>query len=198
MNNAAEIGSLATEYRKLWPSELNLFRDHLIRLDPETRHMRFGNGVGDSFIENYSDKAYPHNSVVYGCFIDGDLRAVAELRLLTETWPFEAELAFSVEKDWQDDGIGTQLMGRALRAARNRNITRLYMICLPENGRMRRIARKYDALMTWSTGQIEGSFHPNQPDYFSVLHEFLDDTSGFLTFMLDLGGMHGARTQQPA
>ena len=182
-----ELTSHTVEYRKLWPTELDLFRAHLLRLDPETRRMRFGRGVNDTFLENYCDTAYGLNSVVYACFIDGTLRAVAELRLLTETWPFEAELAFSVESPWQDSGIGTELMGRALTAARNRSIGRLYMICLPENGRMRKVAKKYDALLAWKPGEVEGNLYPPYPDYFSVLHEFLDDTSGFVTFMLDLG-----------
>ena len=182
-----ELTSHAVEYRKLWPTELDLFRAHLLRLDPETRRMRFGRGVGDAFLETYCNTAYSLNSLVYGCFVDGTLRAVSELRLLTDTWPFEAELAFSVEDPWQDSGIGTELMGRALRAARNRGIGRLYMICLPENGRMRKVAKKYDALLAWKPGEIEGNLYPPFPDYFSVLHEFLDDTSGLVTFMLDLG-----------
>ena len=126
------------------------------------------------------------NSVVYGCFVDGILRAVAELRLIADTWPFEAELAFSVEKDWQDTGIGTELMARALSAARNRNIGKLYMICLPENGRMQRVAKKYEARLTFQPGQIDGRLDPAHPDVFSVFKEMMDDTTGFLTFMLDV------------
>ena len=175
------------EFRKLWPNELALLRDHLQRLDRDTRRMRFGNAVGDRFIETYCDTVYALNSVIYGCFIDGTLRAVAELRLLNDTWPFEAELAFSVEKDWQDDGIGTDLMGRALQAAKNRGIGRLYMICLPENIRMRTIAQKYDARMSWRPGQIEGRLHAPYADYLSLFQEALDDAGGFVTFMLDLG-----------
>lgn len=189
-----DLTSSNVEYRKLWPTELDLFRAHLVRLDPETRRLRFGRGVNDDFLENYCDTVYGLNSVVYGCFVDGTLRGVAELRLLADTWPFEAELAFSIESPWQDSGIGTELMGRALRAARNRNIGRLFMICLPENSRMRKVAKKYDARLAWHPGEIEGKLFPSHPDYFSILHEFLDDTSGFLTFMLDL--RHGS--EEPA
>ena len=186
MTATAENTIATLDYRKLWPTELGLFREHLHRLDRESLRMRFGRAVGAEFIDRYCDTVYALNSVVYGCFIGGTLRAVAELRLLTDTWPFEAELAFSVERDWQDDGIGTELMSRALRAARNRSISRLYMICLPENGRMRRVAMKYDALLTFHPGQVDADLHPSHPDYLSVLQEFLDDTSGFMTYMLDL------------
>jgi RimJ/RimL family protein N-acetyltransferase len=86
-------------------------------------------------------------------------------------------------------------MGRALRAARNRGIGRLYMICLPENGRMRKVAKKYDARLAWRPGEIEGNLYPAHPDYFSLLHELLDDTSGFMAFMLDLG-LRGDQSEQ--
>lgn len=186
MTVSSLLANTNIEYRKLWPAEMGLFREHLQRLDPETRRLRFGRPVSPEFIETYCNTVYALNTVVYGCFADGILRAVAELRMVAETWPFEAELAFSVERDWQDDGVGTELMARALRAARNRNIGRLYMICLPENGRMQHVARKYDARLTFQPGQIDGRLHPAHPDYLSIFHEFLDDTSGFLTFMLEL------------
>ena len=186
------------EYRKLWPTELELFRAHILRLDYETRRLRFGRPVKDEFVANYCDTVYGLNSVVYGCFVDGTLRGVAELRLLTDIWPFEAELALSVESPWQDSGIGTELMGRALRAARNRGIGRLYMICLPENERMRKVAKKYDARLAWRPGEIEGNLFPSQPDYFSILHEFLDDTSGFMTFMFELGHAGEQAEKKPA
>ena len=184
--HSAALARQTVEYRKLWPTELPMFREHLQRLDPTTRRMRFGHAVGEEFIDNYCDTIYGLNTLVYGCFVDGDLRAVAELRLLNDTWPFEAELAFSVEQFWQDEGVGTELMGRILRAARNRGIGKLYMICLPENGRMQRVAKKYDAQLKYMQGQIDARVHPAHPDCFSLMHEFLDDTSGFMTYMLDL------------
>lgn len=187
MPGTPEMNSTPAEFRKLWPNELVLLREHLQRLDRDTRRLRFGNAVGDRFIDAYCDTVYALNSVIYGCFIDGTLRAVAELRLLNDTWPFEAELAFSVETQWQDDGLGTELMGRALQAAKNRGIGRLYMICLPENIRMRTIAQKFNARLSLRSGQIEGQLNAPYADCFSLFQEALDDAGGFVTFMLDLG-----------
>ena len=47
-----------------------------------------------------------------------------------------AEAAFSVEKPFQRDGIGSELVRRIVRAARNRRITTLYMTCLAQNRAM--------------------------------------------------------------
>ena len=38
--------------RKLWISETDAYRDHLLRLDPESRHRRFSGAVSDNFIAN--------------------------------------------------------------------------------------------------------------------------------------------------
>ena len=131
--------------RKLWPTEAGKFRDHLLRLDKDSRRLRFAHSVSDAFIEDYASRMAEYGSVVYGHIADGRVRAAAELRRLGDAWGEEAEAAFSVEKAFQDQGVGSELMGRIVRAARNRGIRRLYMSCLAENSKMQTIARKYEA-----------------------------------------------------
>src|SRR6185312_5875662 len=87
--------------RKLWPSETKSFREHLLRLDSESRANRFGTPVTDYFIEQYSARA--------------------------------AEAAFSIEKPFQNNGVGSALMGRTILAARNRGVKKLFMNCLSHN-----------------------------------------------------------------
>jgi hypothetical protein len=41
--------------RRLLPSEIELYRQHLLRLDPETPRNRFGGAVSDEFIRWYSE-----------------------------------------------------------------------------------------------------------------------------------------------
>ena len=40
--------------RRVWLSEGDKFRDHLLRLDRESRRMRFGMAVNDDFIGDYA------------------------------------------------------------------------------------------------------------------------------------------------
>jgi len=124
--------------RKLWPTEQDKFRDHLLRLDKESRRLRFAHGVSDCFIEDYASRMSDMGSIVYAYFDGGEVRGAAELRKLADTWGKEGEAAFSVERAYQEQGVGSELMGRVIRAARNRGIHQLYMSCLAENGKCRR------------------------------------------------------------
>ena len=172
--------------RKLWPTETEKFRDHLLRLDKESRRMRFAHGVSDKFIIDYANRVHEMGSIVYSFLEGGEVRAAAELRKLGVAWGQEAEAAFSVERPWQDKGIGTILMGRVIRAARNRGVQRLYMSCLAENGKMQSIARKHEADLRFEYGEVIGEILPPWPDYFTYLAEAVDDRVGFMMAVLDL------------
>jgi RimJ/RimL family protein N-acetyltransferase len=174
------------EIRKLWPTELDRYRDHLLRLDADSRRLRFGMSVSDAFIADYARRVNDMKSVVYGCFIDGEIRAAAELRPLSTHLHGEAEAAFSVEKEWQDTGLGTALLGRVIRTARNRSIHRLYMNCLSENRKMQRVARKYEAVLHFEEGDVVGEVAPSTPNYFSIWREAMEDGGGFVMAVLDL------------
>jgi len=172
--------------RKLWPTEARKFRDHLLRLDKETRRLRFAHFVSDAFIEDYASRMAEFGSVVYGYLLAGHVRAAAELRRLGDAWGDEAEAAFSVEKTYQDQGIGSELMGRVVRAARNRGIRRLYMSCLAENSKMQAIARKHEADLRFEYGEVLGEIMPETPNYFSILVEAAEDRVGFMIAVLEL------------
>ncbi len=172
--------------RKLWPTETDKFRDHLLRLDKESRRMRFAHAVSDAFINDYASRMLDMGSIVYGFIEKSELRAAAELRKLSSVWGEEAEAAFSVETPWQDNGIGSELMGLVIRAARNRGIKRLYMSCLAENGKIQAIARKHEALLRFESGEVIGEIVPQASDYFSILAEEVDDRVDLMLAVLDL------------
>ncbi len=180
-----ELADQAT-IRKLWPTESEKFRDHLLRLDKESRRLRFAHFVSDSFIDDYASRMAEFGSVVYGAIIDGRVRAAAELRRLGDGWGEEAEAAFSVEKAYQDQGLGTELMGRVVRAARNRGVRRIYMSCLAENSKMQAIARKHEADLRFEYGEVIGEIVPETPNYFSIVAEAAEDRVGFLIAVLEL------------
>lgn len=178
----ADEGSI----RRLWPTETAKFREHLLRLDREGRRLRFAHSVSDAFIEAYASRMTEMGSLVYGFIFEGEVRGAAELRRLGDTWGEEAEAAFSVERAYQDQGVGTDLMGRVVRAARNRRIRRLYMSCLAENARMQAIAKKHEAELRFEYGEVIGEILPAHPNYFSLLAEATEDRVGFMIAVLDL------------
>ncbi|MGD9802412.1 MAG: GNAT family N-acetyltransferase [Hyphomicrobiaceae bacterium] len=172
--------------RKLWPHETDRFRDHLLRLDKASRRLRFAHAVADSFIENYAARMNDMGGIAVGAFVDGEVRAAAELRKLGDTWGREAEAAFSVERQYQDKGLGSELMGRIIRAARNRGVQLLYMSCLAENARMQAIARKHEAELRFEYGEVIGEIIPETMDYFSLMAEAVEDRVGYMMTVLDL------------
>ncbi|HWK32560.1 MAG TPA: GNAT family N-acetyltransferase [Hyphomicrobium sp.] len=172
--------------RKLWPNEASKFRDHLLRLDRSSRQMRFAHGVSDAFIEDYAARMGDMGGIVYGFFDGEEVRAAAELKKLGDTWGREAEAAFSVERSLQDHGIGTELMGRVIRAARNRGVQHLCLTCLADNGKMQAIARRYEADLRFEYGEVVGEIVPQGANYFSLLAEAVEDRFGYMMAVLDL------------
>jgi len=172
--------------RKVWISETDLYRDHLLRLDGESRRNRFGGGVSDDFIRRYVGLSIGLDSVIHGFFVDGALRGAGELRRLGTGFAEEAEAAFSIEKPWQSHGVGTALLERTLLAARNRGFKLLHMACLAENRRMQQLARKFDAELTFDFGSVVGEVEAPQPTPLSLVRELVADGHGFATAMLDV------------
>ena len=172
--------------RKLWINEADPYRDHLLRLDAESRRNRFGGAVADDFIRNYVDVSICLDAVIHGFFVDGVLRGAAELRPLGQGFAHEAEAAFSIERAWQSHGVGTALLERTLLAARNRGIQQLHMACLADNRRMQKLASKFDAELSFDFGSVVGEVEAAHPTPLSVLREVMADAHGFATAMLDV------------
>lgn len=171
--------------RKLWIGDLGALRAHLKRLDPEARRLRFAGVITDQFIDAYVDTAFRLDATIFGVFIDGEIRGSAELRSIFGGKTPDAEAAFAVETDWQGQGLGSALMDRILTTAQNRGIARLHMICLSENARMRHIAGKFGARLTFAEGEVTGEVVPKSPTPASLLDEFVHDAQGFVTAVFD-------------
>ena len=150
--------------RKLWSIETHAYRDHLLRLDAESRHSRFIGGIADDMVRTYAATARGGDVIVHGLFVDGVLRGAADLRIIGPLYRREAEAAFSIEKPWQSHGVGAALLERSLLAARNRGIKLLHVYCLAENHRMQQLARKFDAELTFDFGTVIGKMENPHPD----------------------------------
>jgi GNAT superfamily N-acetyltransferase len=171
--------------RRLWPADIAAFRRHLKRLDADTRQARFGSPVNDQFLEAYADTAHRLSTLIYGAYYGNEIRASAELRSLEIVGDAMAEAAFTVEKDYQDKGLGSLLMNRIIVAAQNRSISQLHMICLRDNDRMQHLAGKFGARLKIKSGEVTGRIDPTYPTPVSVFEEALDEAHGFMTAVLD-------------
>jgi GNAT superfamily N-acetyltransferase len=159
--------------RRLWPTDSDLYHAHLMRLDPESRHSRFGGAVSDTYLADYASHSIRPDTLIYGAFDGADMVAAGELRILFGTWPLSAETAFSVERAYQDHGLGDLLLNRIITAARNRGIYTLGMQCLSHNQKMRHLAQKHSAELSTSNGETEARLMPFSLNPASLIEEWL-------------------------
>ncbi len=171
--------------RKLWSGEIGAYRDHLLRLDKDSRHRRFSGAVADEVITRHAATASGPGVVVHGFFVDGVLRGAAELRRDGPVLSREGEAAFSIEQPWQSHGVGTQLLERTLLSARNRGITHLKMHCLANNLRMQQLARKFEAGLSFDFGGVVGKVVPARSTALSLMREAINDSHGVASAILE-------------
>jgi GNAT superfamily N-acetyltransferase len=172
--------------RKLWMNETDDYRDHLLRLDRESRNRRFSGAVSDEFVAQHAASAKGLGVIVHGFFVDGILRGAAELRSHGPLYAREGEAAFSIEQPWQSHGVGTVLLERTLLSARNRAIKSLQMHCLVDNQRMQQLARKFEADLKFDFGSVIGEVDPPRYTPLSLLREAAADAHGVATAILDV------------
>lgn len=143
--------------RALRPSDRPRFRDHLLRLDAESRRDRFNSYVNDAFIRSYVARSFAEGATVIG-YGEGDLvLGAAELHERPDKAEPTAEIAFSVEKALQHRGIGGRLFQRLIGQARGLGYASLLVTTHPDNLAMRALARRFDAQLRFEDGETVGT-----------------------------------------
>lgn len=172
-------------FRRLTSADRTQFAAHLLRLDAESRRNRFGGAVSETFLSDYADRAFGLDGVMFGYFEEGELRAAAELRVLTDDVQREAEAAFSVEPEWRRRGVASSLFSRVIDAARNRGVKRILVICLPNNVGMQALTRKFDGDLVRLAPDVLGVVTAPRATLFSRWREAADDAVSFATAIFD-------------
>jgi GNAT superfamily N-acetyltransferase len=165
--------------RRLRAAERAKVRDHLLRLNGADRQLRFGGYASPARIAAYCAELDLSRALVLSYLVEGEVRAIGELKPLAGCWPRAAEIAISVERPFQGRGVGGKLLRRLVVAARNRLFEHLYMVCLIENGRMVRLARRFDSRLNVDHGEVEARIEPPWPTWWTVLEETLDDAGAW-------------------
>lgn len=165
-------------YRKLVAAEALRFRDHLMRLSPRDRHCRFAGHVSDAVIDSYCRRIPWLGTIIVGLFDAGELRAAAECRWLGPAQLRTAEVAVTVEPEWQGEGIGTELVRRVVTIARNRGAASIFMLCLTDNRPMQAIARKLAGDLHFVDGEVEMRIAVPFATNASLIQEALADLTG--------------------
>ncbi len=149
--------------RQLRPSDLPRFREHLLRLDSESRRDRFNGLANDRFISAYVYRSFAAGTTVIG-YVEGDkVLGAAEIHERAEESQPTAEIAFSVERHLQHRGLGGRLFERLIEKARDFGYTKLLVTTHPQNAAMRALARRYNARLVFEDGETVGTIHLDPP-----------------------------------
>jgi GNAT superfamily N-acetyltransferase len=139
------------------PEELPLLRDHLLRLDPASRHDRFHGFMDDSFIERYAAKCADDGTVIIAYIEAGVVRGAAELHPPDQSPESLPEIAFSVEASVRRQGVGSILFRKLIAEARSKDYHALRITTGAQNQAMRALAHKFGAHLTFRHGESTGT-----------------------------------------
>jgi len=171
--------------RKLSVRESERLKHHLGRLSQEDRRLRFGHFVNELGLAHYVDAIDWAESWAVGAFEGAQLRGIVEVRRGTGApSATTAELSVSVEESHQNQGLGSRLVAEALLVARNRNIRSVFLLCLPENRPIQKIARKFAGRLTSVDGDLEARIRPPLATPLSIMAEIFNDSRAIAQALL--------------
>jgi len=143
--------------RTLSRDELPLLRDHLLRLDADSRHDRFNGFLDDGFIERYAGKCADDGTIIVAYMESGIVRGAAELHPPEQSGDGLPEIAFSVERCVRRQGVGSILFRRLLSEARWKGYRTLRVTTGAGNEAMRALAGKFGAHLEFHQGESTGT-----------------------------------------
>ena len=177
--------------RMLTPFKFAKYRDHLLRLGPEDRRLRFGGFIENARVVEFADGIDLRKTRVLA-HLGPDLEVVAAVQI--SVLPGRAvELAFTVDPAYRRSGIGAALMDRALLWARNRRLSRAHIQCLSENTTMRRLAHGVGMVMTTEAGETQAIMELRGATPLSFMAEALAEGVGLLDLSTKVNRLARAR-----
>jgi RimJ/RimL family protein N-acetyltransferase len=172
-------------FRQLLSRESTALIWHLLRLTPEDRQRRFMGTVSEASVRKYATRLDWAHTLVIGFFVEGTLRGVAEVHLADARLPILCEVALTVERAWQDQGVGTELLRRAMLAARNRGTPGLHLQCLSDNYAIQHVAGKFGAHFATKVGESHATLPASPLSFWSLYEEGIQETLGWWQILLD-------------
>src|ERR1700709_103242 len=152
-SSLADRGSIRT----LTAREMPLLREHLLRLDPESRRDRFNGAADESFVDSYAARCLADGTVVIAYVEDGKVLGAAELHQPDASDDGVPEIAFSVERSARRKGVGSILFKRLITEAEGRGYDNLRITTGYSNEAMRALAHKFGADLRFRQGESTGS-----------------------------------------
>ena len=150
----------------------NELLEHLMLLDEEARRWRFGCGLSTAAIEMYV-KGIPRDDLILGIRSSVPNRTiVGAMHLSFDKNTNAAEMGISTLQDYRRKGYAERLMRYSVDILRNRGITQLYSVCMPDNAPLMKMLQKLNITTIYSNdGEKEARVVIPMAGIDSVLHE---------------------------
>jgi GNAT superfamily N-acetyltransferase len=167
--------------RRLLDYEYSKYREHLKKLDDNSRHLRFGLLIKDESIDQLCNgiEADREHHILFG-IENKDLELVAVGHIALDD---RMELAFSVLKEYQGQGMGSDLMKRCIQWCRTHAILEGMMVCLSHNSVIKHLCTKYGIHMTSEHGETLADIHLDPAEPGTYLEEAVDRNAAILDYI---------------
>ena len=167
--------------RHMLPTEFGKLCQHLKALDTESKILRFGYVVTDESIDRLCS-GFRRKSSKHQFFVieNSKLEFLAVGHVATE---HNMELAFSVLKQYQGNGMGDALMKRCIQHCRVIGKLKGCMVCLNTNTAIRQLCRKNGIKLTTEMGQTLADIELNRPSFQTYIKESLDSNLEVINYL---------------
>ena len=167
--------------RRVLPNEYHKYTSHLLALDADSRHLRFGFNIKDETLLKLCEgfEKNPKQHVLF-CIEDYELNFIAIGHVAKGD---EMELAFSVLKEYQHKGLGNKLMKRCIQYCRTRKILKGCMVCLAHNKAIKRLCVKNGIHIHTEDGETLGDIELDSPGIDTYFNERLSQNLGAFDYM---------------
>lgn len=167
--------------RRVLPHEYSKYRKHLKALDEASKYLRFGYQIQDEMIDKLCDQfeADSEKNVLF-CIENNDLDFVAIGHVAIQE---ELELAFSVLKDHQGQGMGSQVMKRVIQWCRTHGRLKGCMVCLSSNAAIKHLCLKHGIHIHSEHGETMADIELDHPSITTFITEATDSNLGAMDYL---------------
>jgi len=160
---------------------------HVLTLEADDRHLRFGSPTSDAVIERYVANLNFSRDALFGVFNDAlELVGIAHLAYVPSAneSPHSAEFGVSVLHDSRHRGLGAALLARAAVHARNTHIDTLFVHCLAKNKAMMHLAQELGMRVEFAYGDADAYLILPPANAQSILREASQEQMADLDYAL--------------
>lgn len=167
--------------RRVLPHEYSKYCIHLKSLDRDSQVLRFGYPIREEMIDELGrtiENNKDHH--ILFCVENNQLEFIGVGHIaLGDTM----ELAFSVLKEHQGQGIGNSLMKRCIQWCRTHNVLEGMMVCLSTNRAIRHLCSKYQIHMTNDHGETLAEIHLTPASRDTYIEETADSNAAVIDWL---------------